>query len=274
MSARSQRRWQRLPKLANALLASFEACLAQSAADVERFRVLGAQHVHDTGNLKAVASPLPAPEPTLAGLRALIGARPVWLAASTHPDEDLLLLEAHRALAQRHAELLTILVPRHPERGAALESWLLERGISVARRSMGAMPKRACALYLADTLGELGLFYRLAMVAFIGKSLAGGGGQNPLEAARLGCPLLFGPHMTNFAEPAAELLRAGAARQVADAGALAAALAELLADPAARAGMVESGVAVAKRDAGVLDATLAALAPLLERTLGPADAGA
>jgi 3-deoxy-D-manno-octulosonic-acid transferase len=275
MSARSQRRWQRVPKLAAELLSGIELCLAQSAADRERFVALGARQAIAPGNLKSAAPPLPAPATALAELRTLIGARPVWLAASTHPDEDALLLDAHRALAERRADLLTIIAPRHPERSAALAAWLQDRGIRVARRSLGALPEPTGPLYLADTMGELGLFYRLAMVALIGKSLVAGGGQNPLEAARLGCPVLFGPHMANFAAPAAALLEAGAARQVADPAALAAALAELLGDPATRARMAERGRAVAAgHEAGVLGATLAALAPLLERTLGPVDAGA
>jgi 3-deoxy-D-manno-octulosonic-acid transferase len=272
MSARSQRRWQRVPKTAAELLSGIELCLAQSAADRARFAALGAPRVVAPGNLKSAAAPLPAPAPALAELRARIGPRPVWLAASTHPDEDALLLEAHRTLLREVPDLLTIVAPRHPERGAALAAWLQEQGVAVARRSAGALPDQACTLYLADTLGELGLFYRLAMVAFVGKSLARGGGQNPLEAARLGCPVLFGPYMANFAQSAAALLQAGAAGQVADGGALAAAVAELLANPAARARMAERGLAAAAGDAGVLHATLTALAPLLERTLGPVDA--
>ena len=201
MSARSEQRWRRLPKLAAELLASFELCLAQSAADGARFDALGARRTVVAGNLKAEAAPLPAAAPALAELRAAIGPRPVWVAASTHPDEDALLLEAQRAIVQRHPDLLTILVPRHPERGAALADWLRSERVAFARRAAGEPPDNACALYLADTLGELGLFYRLADIAFIGKSLVpDGGGQNPLEAARLGCPLLFGPHMANFME--------------------------------------------------------------------------
>jgi len=129
-------------------------------------------------------------------------------------------------------------------------------------------------VYVADTLGELGLFYRLAPVAFVGKSLVRGGGQNPLEAAQLGCPVLFGPHMENFEELAAGLLRAGGARRVADGAELAAAVALLLENRAARAQMATCARAAAASQGGALEATLGALAPLLERTLGPVDAGA
>ncbi len=272
MSARSERRWRRLPAAAAELLAGFELCLAQSAADGQRFAALGARDVRTPGNLKAAAPPLPAPPEALAELVAALGERPVWLAASTHPGEDPALLAAHRALVRRLPALLTIIAPRHPERGEALASWLTREGVAFARRSQREKPEPRHAVYLADTLGELGLFYRLAQVAFVGKSLVPEGGQNPLEPARLGCPVLFGPHMTNFAELAADLLRAGAARRVEDGAALAAAVSEVIAEPALRRCMAERGLAVARSASGVLEATLAALAPLLERTLGPADA--
>ncbi len=274
MSARSAGRWRRLPGAAAELLGGFELCLAQSAPDGERLQALGAGPVRAIGNLKAAAPPLPAPAAALAELGGRLGGRAVWLAASTHPSEDALLLEAHRRLARRLPGLLTIVVPRHPERGAALAAWLQSQGVAVARRALGQVPGADCALYLADTLGELGLFYRLASVALVGKSLlAPGGGQNPLEAARLGCPVLFGPHMANFAEAAARLVAAGGARQVGDAAELATAVAALLEEPAARAAMAGRARAAAA-DSDVLGATLDALAPLLERHLGPADAGA
>ena len=244
MSARSERRWRRLPAGAAELLAGFELCLAQSAADAERFAALGARRVATPGNLKACAAAAcrhrrrrsPRSPPRSASGRS-------WLAASTHPGEDAALLAAHRALARRLPAVLTIIAPRHPERGAALAAWLAQEGIAFARRSQGEMPGPQHAVYLADTLGELGLFYRLARVAFVGKSLVPEGGQNPLEPARLGCPVLFGPHMANFADLAAGLLRAGAARQVADGAALAAAVAEIIAEscPPQRDGRARHG---------------------------------
>ena len=275
MSARSERRWQHLPGASVDLLGGFELCLAQSGLDRDRLRALGAGRVEVTGNLKAAAPPLPAPAAGLAELTLALGTRPRWLAASTHPSEDAPLLEAHRRLAGRLPGLLTILAPRHPERGAALAAWLESQGVRVARRARAEPPGADRALYLADTLGELGLLYRLAPVAFVGKSLvAPGGGQNPLEPARLGCPVLFGPHMANFAQPAARLLEAGGARQVGDAGELATTVAALLEAPAARATMAAQARSAAEQGSDALGATLAALAPLLERHLGPADAGA
>ena len=227
------------------------------------------------GNLKASAPPLPAPGAALTELVNALGGRPLWLAASTHPGEDQALLEAHRRLVALRPELLTIIVPRHP--GARRRPRRMARGArrSTSRAARGASRRGpGCAVYVADTLGELGLFYRVASIAFVGKSLVAEGGQNPLEAAGLGCATLFGPHMDNFEELAASLLRAGGARRVADGAELAAAVALLLQDPAARAEMASRARAAAASEAGALDATLAALAPLLERTLGAADAGA
>jgi 3-deoxy-D-manno-octulosonic-acid transferase len=274
MSTRSARRWQRLPGVAAELLSEFELCLTQSAADRDRLRALGAREVRAIGNLKASAPPLPAPGAALTELVNALGGRPLWLAASTHPGEDRALLDAHRRLVARSPGLLTIIVPRHPERGPALAARLAEQDVAVALRSRREPPGQSCAVYVADTLGELGLFYRVAPIAFVGKSLVPEGGQNPLEAARLGCAVLFGPHMDNFEGLAASLLRAGGARRVADAGELAAVVALLLEAPAARADMAARARAAAASEAGALQATLAALAPLLERTLGAADAGA
>jgi 3-deoxy-D-manno-octulosonic-acid transferase len=275
MSARSAQRWRHLPGAAAGLLAGFELCLAQTALDRDRLRALGAGRVEAIASLKNAASPLPVQPAALAELHEAVGTRPLWLAASTHPSEDALLLEAHRRLMDRLPGLLTIIAPRHPDRGAALAAWLEARGMRVARRALGELPDTDCGLYVADTLGELGLLYRLAPVALVGKSLtAPGGGQNPLEPARLGCPVLFGPHMANFAEPAARLVQAGGARQVGDVGELAATIAAVLADPAARSAMAGRACAAAAPESDVLGATLTALGPLLERHLGPVDAGA
>ena len=275
MSARSERRWRHLPGASADLLGGFELCLAQSALDRDRLRALGARRVEVIGNLKVTAPPLPAPAAALAELRHALGARPLWLAASTHPSEDALLLAAHRRLAAGCRACSRSWRPAIPSGGPRWPRG--SRARACGSRGAPDRSRRApsCALYLADTLGELGLLYRLAPVAFVGKSLvAPGGGQNPLEPARLGCPVLFGPHMANFAELAARLLEAGGARRVADAGELATAVAALLEDPAARATMAAKARSAAGQESDALGATLAALAPLLERHLGPADAGA
>jgi len=273
MSDRSFRRWRRVPGTIADLLGSFALCLAQSEADARRLRDLGAREVRAPGNLKRAAPPLPADPAALAGLGTWLGNRPVWLAASTHPGEEELVAEAHGRLAADLPALLTIIAPRHPERGDAIAEALREPW-AVAQRSRGEAPGPHVGLYVADTLGELGLFYRVAQTALIGGSLVPHGGQNPLEAARLGCPPLFGPHTANFREITATLEAQGAGRRVADVDALVGAVRELLTDPGRRAAVSARARAAAESERQVLDATLEALAPLLERTLRAGDAPA
>jgi 3-deoxy-D-manno-octulosonic-acid transferase len=169
---------------------------------------------------------------------------------------------------------LTMIAPRAPGRGDALAADIRGRGLRLAQRSRGEPLDAGCEVYLADTLGELGLLYRLASIALVGGSLVPHGGQNPLEPARLGCPTLLGPHTRNFAEIAARLVQAGAAQPVADGADLVAALRALLLDPARRARMAAQGLAVADEVSMAGAETLAKLGPLLDRSLGPAGASA
>lgn len=261
MSDRSYGRWRRVRPLARRLLGTFDLVLAQSDADAARWRDLGVPEVGTPGNLKFASPPLPADPAALDQLRRAIGTRPAWLAASTHPGEEALVRDAHLAALARHPDLLTIIVPRHPERGAAIVAELA--GLPVTRRAAGeGLPEQA-GIHIADTLGELGLFYRAVPLVFVGGSLVRHGGQNPLEPARLGRAILLGPHVWNFQEIAAAMLAAGAARPVADPAALAAAVTELLADPVAMRVMGEAARNFADEQAGVLDRTLAAILPLL-----------
>ncbi|WP_232480665.1 3-deoxy-D-manno-octulosonic acid transferase [Roseomonas sp. KE2513] len=259
LSAGSARGWGRLPAVARRLFGAFRLVIAQSEADAARLRVLGAAEAQPWGNLKFAARPLPAPGPALAALRSAIGGRPVLLAASTHPGEEAQVAAAHAELRTRLPGLLTILAPRHPERGPALARELAPStgAEAVALRSAGALPGTATELYVADTIGELGLLYRLAGAALIGGSLVPHGGQNPLEAARLGCPVLLGPHTENFAAIAERMVGAGAALRVADAAVLAEAAAAVLTD-ADRARSMTSAAARIAADAGALPERMAA----------------
>lgn len=263
MSPRSFERWRRLRGMIGALLGGFSLCLAQTPANAAYFRDLGADPVRCPGNLKFAASPLPADPAALAALETAVGHRPVWFAASTHDGEEKIAAAAHGRLAARHPDLLTIVAPRHPARGDAVARAARDAGLRVAQRSKGDLPDRDTAFYVADTLGELGLFYRAAGIVLIGGSLIPHGGQNPLEPARLDCALLHGPHMRNFSEIAEALDAAGASRVVHDAGTLAAAVADLLAEPAQRAAMAAAGQRVAVAEAHVLDAVMDELAPFL-----------
>jgi 3-deoxy-D-manno-octulosonic-acid transferase len=236
ISARTARRWGRWgPGFVRDLLGRFQLIMPRSAEDAARLLALGARDLAPPGDLKLAAPPLPADEAALVALRAAIGGRPVLLAASTHPGEEAQVLEAAEALRRARPELLTILAPRHPERGAEL---CQELG-PWPRRALGALPD-AGPVYLADTIGEMGLLYRVADIGFIGGSLVPHGGQNPMEAARLGCPLVFGPHMQNFGEATAGLLAVGGARQVPDFAALAVTVADMLNQPKATAAMARA----------------------------------
>ena len=252
MSARSQAGWARAPGIARTLLGAFEAVWAQSPADAARLQALGAHDVSAPGNLKFAAPDLPVDSAELARLTAVLDGRPRWLAASTHEGEEVIAAAVHARLAPAHPGLVTIIAPRHPERGPALAAALGAR-----RRSAGEDPP-AGGVWLADTLDELGLLYRLAPIVFVGKSLASGGGQNPLEPARLGCAVAAGPLMENHAEAVAALAAAEALARPADEAALAAWVDSMLRDTAARQRMGQAAQAASRADAD-LPARAAAL---------------
>ena len=261
LSARSAARWRLLGGFARAQFAAFARIQAQSEQDAARLAALGGGQISAPGNLKFAAGALPAPPAEVERLRALLAGRPVWLAASTHPGEESLALQAHRQLLAAHPGLLTIIAPRHPDRGAEVAR--LAGALPVARRAVGEAPPAAAGIWVADTMGELGLLYRVAGLAFIGGSLVAHGGQNPLEAARLGCAVATGPHTGNFSEIVAALRAAGAVAEVGDAAALAAWLDAMLRDPAARAAMGDAGIAASRRHAELPRQTAAALLALL-----------
>jgi len=273
LSARSFARWQRAPRFAGALLGAFQRCLAQSEADAKRLAALGAKNVASPGNLKFASAPLPADPQVLSEIKRMLGARPTWIAASTHPGEEAIVAEAHTRLRKRHDTLLTIIAPRHPARGAALAVELTGSGLRVAQRSGGDAPDAASDIYLADTLGELGLFYRLAPIAFVGGSLVPHGGQNLLEPGQLDCAILHGPAVSNFAPIATAMANAGAATTVNDAASLADAVDALLSDKAKRQAQARAAADVAAGEAGVLDRIMEALAPSLAALAGGKDFG-
>lgn len=271
VSDRSFARWRRHRKTIGKILGGFRLCLGQSQVDAERLADLGAPAVASPGNLKLAAPPLPADPATLADLKAQVAGRPLWVAASTHAGEEALCGRVHRQLAPSHPGLLTVVVPRHPDRGPGIAAELAAEGLAVARRSAGEAVTPATEVYVADTIGELGLFYRLAGIAFIGKSLVPLGGQNPLEAAVLECAVLFGPHMGNFREIAARLKESGGAEEVADEAALVAVLGRLLTDGEARRAQGGAASAFAKAEARVLERIVGELAPYLEVLPGGED---
>jgi 3-deoxy-D-manno-octulosonic-acid transferase len=263
LSERSLRRWRLVPGAIAALLSRFDLCLAQSAADAERYGELGAPRVTTTGNLKLDVPAPPVDQAALQRLRDIVGSRRVVAAASTHSGEEEAIVAAHRRLKEKFPSLLTVIVPRHPARGEAVATIAKASGLAVALRSRRAQPLPDVDIYIADTLGELGLIYRIAPIVFMGGSLARHGGQNPIEAALLGAAVLHGPHVWNFAEIYAMLDDAHGAELVPDAAALAERLGELLNNPAARKAVADAGAGTMERLGGALKRTLAALEPYL-----------
>lgn len=269
LSARSLARWRALPGLVRPVLQAFALCLAQDEVQAARFHRLGAGAATSVGDLKTAAAPLAADPAALGELRKRIGARPVWLAASTHAGEEEIAAAAHVRVAREQPGLLTIIAPRHPVRGPAIAEMLRACGLRVARRGAGETIAADTEIYLADTLGELGLLFRLTGIAFVGGSLVSKGGHNPFEAARLDCAVLHGPDMSNCAAMAGTLDAAGAALTVLDAESLAAAVARLLADPGERSARAKAAAGIATAGDGALDAVLGCLAPWL-KALAPA----
>ena len=271
VSGASYAAWRRFRPLIAHILGQFSLTLAQSREDEAHLRDLGAVRPLRLGNLKFAAAPLAADEGELSALRDTLGTRPRWLAASTHPGEEEIVAGVHSRLASRVPGLLMLLVPRHPDRGADIADDLRTRGLNVARRSAADPLTAETQVYLADTIGEMGLWYRLCDVVFVGGSLIAKGGQNLLEPAKLGCAILCGPHTANFLRVTEEMNRAEAIRQVVDAEQLAATVSWLLEDTAARAGMIKAAADYAADQAGVLDHIVGALVPHLDRAAGMTD---
>ena len=263
VSERSFRRWRFLPRAIAALLGRFDLCLAQSNADAQRYRALGAPRISSIGNLKLDVPAPPADPPTLSRLTSIVLTRSVIAAASTHASEENEIIAAHRRLRAKNPTLLTIIAPRHPERGPGIAEAAKGAGLSVALRSRGDWPKPDVDVFIADTLGELGLIYRLAPIVFMGGSLVSRGGQNPIEAIRLGAAIVHGPHVWNFAEIYATLDAEHGAELVADEDALTSCLAGWLANPTARKAVADAAAATVDKLGGALDRTLTALEPYL-----------
>lgn len=230
MSERSFQRWRRMPSMIGSLLGHIDLVMAQSDEDAFRFGALGAEQVLNCGNLKFDAPPPPADAIKLAALSASVAGRPVWFAASTHPGEDEHVLSAHARIVERLPDMLTIIAPRHPERGRDIAEMARMDGLSATLRSRDGLPTRATGVYVADTLGELGLFYRLSPVAFIGATLVDKGGHNPVEPAKLGVAILHGRYVTNAVDSYAALDRDGGALLVSNADDIAREVVALIGD--------------------------------------------
>lgn len=265
MSVRSTARWLKARAAARTIFGKLELCLTQTEEDAARYHQLGAAKTRVAGNLKYDAPAPPVNNEEFARLSAVLGARPVWLAASTHSGEDDIAIRVHDDLLARWPDLTTIILPRHPARGAEIAALAKRYGYYAELRSQGANLPGKGGIYIADTIGETGLFYRLSGIAFIGRSLAAGGGQNPIEPAKLGTAIVHGPDVSNFTEVYAELHAASGALEVEDDEALSRTVAALLEDgPKVRA-LSHAALQTVERIGGATGRIMLALEPYLMR---------
>ncbi|HPG89442.1 MAG TPA: 3-deoxy-D-manno-octulosonic acid transferase, partial [Hyphomicrobium sp.] len=263
MSPRSMKRWRKNARTGRPLFSRFNVVLAQNDAIARTIKGLGAPNVSVSGNLKIDAPAPPVDHAILEKLRIATASRPILLAASTHPGEDAIVAATHAEIAKSYPNILTIIAPRHPDRGAALSAEMAGRGFVTERRSQTPLPSREAQIYIADTIGELGTFYALAPVALIGGSLVEHGGQNPIEAIRHGTAVLTGPYHHNFRDIYEEVLASNGAREVKSADELAAAVQRVLADPNESAALRQGAEAALTKLGGALARTVAALKPFL-----------
>ncbi|WP_407663984.1 3-deoxy-D-manno-octulosonic acid transferase [Microvirga alba] len=263
MSDRSFQRWQKLPRIIGTLLERFALCLAQTSDDAVRLARLGAPRVLVSGNLKFDSPPPPADPRVVAHLSGLIAGRPVWLAASTHPGEENAIIAVHRALAQRHPHLLTIIAPRHPHRGPEVAALAERAGLRASQRSNGIHPDRATDVYVADTVGEMGLFFRLSPIVLMGGTLAPIGGHNPIEPAKLGAAILHGPHVHSATEIYEAIGKARGALMVKDSASLARAVSELLGNAALTRDMARAAADAVQALGGAVDRTMQSIEPFI-----------
>lgn len=264
MSENSARGYRRFAGFTRATLANVSRVGAQTERDAERMRVLGATQAEVTGSIKFEMDVPVDLAARSAALRSGFGDRPVWVAASTRAGEEEYVLDAFARLRARIPRLLLVLVPRHPERFDSVAKLCQQRGFRVERRSErqdGAAPDTA--ILLGDTMGEMLLFHAAADVSYIGGSLVPLGGQNLLEAAAVGTPVVFGPHMFNFSDISRMTLERGAGRQVQDATELADAVAGYLENPSARRAAGEAGQRMVAENRGALAKTLALVRQVL-----------
>lgn len=270
MSQRSAAKWRRFRSFSRQVFCNITLCLTQSDRDAELFAELGAGSARAVGNLKFDRQP-PAFDPcALDALRAEIGDRLVWIAASTHAGEEALALQAHGRILQRAPDALLILAPRHPARGEEIAALAARAGHTIAVRSRHQSPGRDATVYLADTIGELGLLYRLAALAFVGGSFADRGGQNPVEPAQLGVPVIHGPRVRNFQGIYRDLDQAGGAQCCPTREDFVSRVVALAFDEVARAALADNARRHVAGQRGALGRTVDALTPFLLPLARPA----
>lgn len=264
LSDRSFAAWNKRASIAEALFENLAHVVAQSDVDGERFRTLGARPVTVSGNLKVDTAVPPVDNSQLLALQKMIGPRKTWAAISTHQGEEEIVAQVHQMLKARHRDLLTILVPRHPDRAAEVAALIETMGMKVALRSRNDPIDADTDIFIGDTIGDMGLYLRMAEIAFVGRSLTAQGGQNPLEPAMLKSAILSGRNVQNFRDSYQRLIKNGAAKLVRDKDMLAGAVNYLFNNPAERQIMIDAGLKTVEDMRGSLSRTMTALEPYLQ----------
>jgi len=264
VSRRSFRRWQKMRPTIERLLSFFTMVLAKSDEDASRLRNLGAEvdKVSVQGNLKFSAPALEADPKLTSEILGQIDGRRIWLAASTHSGEEEIIADVHNNVKTAYGDLLTVIVPRHSRRGKEIASAIEKKDMRVALRSRDDDITSGTDVYVADTMGELGIFYRLTGIVFIGGSLVPHGGQNPFEPALLDCTILYGPHMDNFKEFCHELEVVHGAVLVKNEKELAARVDELLRDQTRQEEIAQAALKAVRAKQTVIDDVLRSLEPI------------
>jgi 3-deoxy-D-manno-octulosonic-acid transferase len=271
MSQESFRHWRYVRGLMRDILSTFKLCLAQNVAEAERLRALGGADVRVSSNLKYAAVPLPYDPAKLAKLQQDIGSRPCLLWVSTHAGEEEMARDTHRTLCIQYPDLLTIIVPRHPARGEEITQMVATAGVAVARRSLDDELSSVTGIYVADTMGELGLFFRACKSVIMGGSFADIGGHNPIEPAQLGGIIFFGPMTYNFLTIMEDFRKENAVIDVTDKEDLLQKLQEHLADPKRYAPVGEAAAQMTAAKSSVVAEVMGALQPFLDDIVAPTE---
>ncbi len=264
MSEKSYTSWKRIPNLPKHILKTFEKILCQTQEDKRRYDALGARNTIITDNLKYSAAPLAYDQNDLEKISEATQHRPLWLYASTHKGEEKIAIETHQALQGTYPNLLTIIVPRHPERRDEIRK-TTQSMKTAFRGETKNLPQQEDQIYVADTLGELGLFYKLCPIAVIGRSFSndGGGGHNPIEAAQLGCAVLHGPHVQNLQDIYDDMIAQNACIKLEKPEELAAHIKTLLGDDQKSHAWQKAAKEFSQRKTSVINKVMAHIAPSL-----------
>ena len=272
LSPRSFRKWQKVKSSIRRLLQTFDMVLTQTEKDAEHFTALGAHDVLVSDNLKYSAKPLGYEEHDYNALARAIAGRTLITYASTHKGEEELAAQVHEALKGKYPDLLTIIVPRHPDRGQDIARICDTHALDpVLRREAKRLPDRDTDVYIVNTIGEMGLIYDLVPFTFIGRSFSddGGGGHNPLEPALLNCAVLHGPHVQNLQDIFDNMDAAGAAMKIESKNLMIGAIGALLDDEASLSALQMKAREFATHKARVINKVMDALEPHLDAALSP-----